>query len=179
MLVGPAYTYLTSTRRAARTTGPRGGTVPLSEEELRLLEKMERALVEEDPKFASTLRGTSFRRSARRRAIVSGVVFVLGIGMLMAGVMSSNQQLGFAIGIAGFVVMLGSATIALTAIRGQQHASAPIGPRTAAHPSRGFTVIDGGRTGRLRRPRRAPRSSGTFMERMEERWRRRREQGGF
>ncbi|WP_301036082.1 DUF3040 domain-containing protein, partial [Nocardioides sp.] len=31
--------------------------VPLSEEELRLLEQMERALVEEDPKFASTLRG--------------------------------------------------------------------------------------------------------------------------
>jgi len=33
--------------------------VPLSEEELRLLEQMERALVEEDPKFASTLRGSS------------------------------------------------------------------------------------------------------------------------
>ena len=43
--------------------------MPLSEEELRLLEQMERALVEEDPKFASTLRGTSLRRSARRRAI--------------------------------------------------------------------------------------------------------------
>ena len=49
--------------------------MPLSEEELRLLEQMERALVEEDPKFASTLRGTSLRRSARRRAILAGVVF--------------------------------------------------------------------------------------------------------
>ena len=154
--------------------------MPLSEEELRLLEQMERALVEEDPKFASTLRGTSFRRSARRRAIVSGVVFVLGIGMLMAGVTSSDQRLGFAIGIAGFVVMLGSATIALSAIRGQQHASAPIDPRSAAHPSRGFTVIDGGRSNRFRRSRRSKAvSSGTFMEKMEERWRRRREQGGF
>ena len=47
--------------------------MPLSEEELRLLEQMERALVEEDPKLASTLRGTSLRRSARRRAIVAGV----------------------------------------------------------------------------------------------------------
>ena len=45
--------------------------VPLSEEELRLLEQMERALVEEDPKLASTLRGTSLRRSARRRAMTS------------------------------------------------------------------------------------------------------------
>jgi hypothetical protein len=156
--------------------------VPLSEEELRLLEQMERALVEEDPKFASTLRGTSLRRSARRRAIVAGVVFVLGIGLLMGGVMSGTGPIGFAIGIAGFVVMLGSATVALTAIRGQQHAAAaPADPRTAMHPSRGFTVIDGGRTSRMRRPRRsaAGRPSGSFMERMEERWRRRREQGGF
>jgi hypothetical protein len=155
--------------------------VPLSEEELRLLEQMERALVEEDPKFASTLRGTSLRRSARRRAIVAGVVFVLGIGLLMGGVMSGKGAgaLGFAVGIAGFVVMLGSAVVAITAIRGQQQASAQVDPRTAAHPSRGFTVIDGGRAGRMRRPRRTTRSSGTFMERMEERWRRRREQGGF
>jgi hypothetical protein len=158
--------------------------VPLSEEELRLLEQMERALVEEDPKFASTLRGTSLRRSARRRAIVAGVVFVLGIALLMGGVMSVKDAgaLGIAIGIAGFLVMLGSATVALTAIRGQQQASAaPTDPRQA-HPSRGFTVIDGGRTSRVRRPRRQGRTSGpsgTFMERMEDRWRRRREQGGF
>ena len=44
-------------------------SVPLSEEELRLLEQMERALSEEDPKFASTLRGTTLRQAARRRAI--------------------------------------------------------------------------------------------------------------
>jgi hypothetical protein len=153
--------------------------VPLSEEELRLLEQMERALVEEDPKFASTLRGTSLRRSARRRAIVAGVVFLIGIAMLMGGVMSGKGALGFAIGIGGFVVMLGSATIAIAAIRGQQHASAPVDPRTAAHPSRGFTVIDGGRSRRFHRPHRTPKSSNTFMERMEQRWRRRREQGGF
>ena len=48
--------------------------MPLSEEELRLLEQMERALVEEDPKFASTLRGTTLRQSARRKAILAGVV---------------------------------------------------------------------------------------------------------
>ena len=156
--------------------------MPLSEEELRLLEQMERALVEEDPKFASTLRGTSLRRAARRRAVVAGVAFVLGIGLMMGGVMSGKGAMGFAIGIAGFVVMLGSATVALTAIRGQQHVSVPADPRTAMHPSRGFTVIDGGRTGKLRRSRRSGghgSSSGSFMERMEERWRRRRDQGGF
>src|SRR3954468_17698173 len=168
--VGPAYTWPHIHPSRSLRPDPSGGTVPLSEEELRLLEQMERALVEEDPKFASTLRGTSFRRSARRRAIVSGIVFVLGIGMLMAGVMSSDQRLGFAIGIAGFVVMLGSATVALSAIRGQQQASAVPDPRTAMHPSRGFTVIDGGRTGKIRRKGRTARTSATFMERVEERW---------
>jgi hypothetical protein len=149
--------------------------VPLSEEELRLLEQMERALVEEDPKFASTLRGTSLRRSARRRAILAGVVFLAGVTILMTGAITQMPL----IGIAGFVVMLGSATVALTAIRGQQAASAPADPRTAMHPSRGFTVIEGGRPSRPRRQRRTSAGHGSFMERMEERWRRRRESGGF
>jgi Protein of unknown function (DUF3040) len=149
--------------------------VPLSEEELRLLEQMERALVEEDPKFASTLRGTSLRRSARRRAILAGVVFLAGVTILMTGAITQMPL----IGIAGFVVMLGSATVALTAIRGQQAASAPADPRTAMHPSRGFTVIEGGRPSRPRRQRRTSAGHGSCMERMEERWRRRRESGGF
>ncbi|MXG90825.1 DUF3040 domain-containing protein [Nocardioides flavescens] len=156
--------------------------MPLSEEELRLLEQMERALVEEDPKFASTLRGTTLRRSARRRAIAAGVAFVAGIALLMGGVVSGTGALGFVIGIAGFVVMLGAATIGLTAMRGAQQHAASADPRTAMHPSRGgFSVVDGGRSGRLRRTRRgsSSRSSGSFMERMEERWRRRKEQGGF
>ena len=56
----------------------RGGTVPLSEEELRLLEQMERALVQEDPKLASTLRGTAMRRAAHRRMILAILGFLVG-----------------------------------------------------------------------------------------------------
>jgi hypothetical protein len=147
--------------------------VPLSEEELRLLEQMERALVEEDPKLASALRGTAFRRSARRRAILAGACFLLGVAVLMTGAVARITP----VGIIGFVIMLASATIALTAWRGQSGHAAP-DPRTAAHPSRGFTVVDGGRTGRSRRARRGA-TQHSFMERMEERWRRRREGGGF
>ena len=144
--------------------------MPLSEEELRLLEQMERALVEEDPKFASTLRGTAFRRSARRRAIVAAVAFAIGVAVLMTGAVARITALG----IAGFVIMLGSATVALAAMRGQ-HASAAQDPR-ASHPSRGgFTVIDGGR--RTKRSRSA--AHGSFMDRMNERWNRRREGGGY
>ena len=132
--------------------------MPLSEEELRLLEQMERALSEEDPKFVSTLRGTSLRRAARRRAVLAGAVFVLGVVLLMTGAVINVWP----IGIAGFVVMLGSATLGLNALRGQaQAAPAP-----------------GGRRGKMRSRQRG--SSGSFMERVEERWRRRREEnGGF
>jgi len=145
--------------------------VPLSEEELRLLEQMERALVQEDPKFASTLRGTTLRQSARRKAILAGVVFLVGIAVLMTGVVAELPL----VGIAGFVIMLASATVALTVMRGQRAVSGE--PRTATGPAGrpGFTVIDGGRAAKQRRPR----GGSSFMARMEERWRRRREENGF
>jgi hypothetical protein len=148
--------------------------VPLSEEELRLLEQMERALVEEDPKFASTLRGTSLRRSARRRAIVAGFVFVVGIVVLMTGAITQLWP----VGVIGFLIMLTSATVALSAIKGQAAAEPRATAQGTGHAS-GFSVIEGGKVGRTRRQRSHPRSSGTFMERMEQRWRRRRDSGGF
>ena len=144
--------------------------MPLSEEELRLLEQMERALVEEDPKLASTLRGTSLRRSARRRAIVWGVCFAVGVTVLMTGAITEL----WVVGIVGFVIMLASATIGVSALRSQQNAPAA-DPRTAGHPAHGFTVIDGGRRDRGRQRR----TSASFMERLEDRWRRRRDEGGF
>ncbi len=147
--------------------------VPLSDEELRLLDQMERALIEEDPKFASTLRGATMRRSARRRSILAGVAFAAGITILMAGAIFNLWY----VGIVGFVIMLASASVALGAMRGQQQA----GPQdqAAGHPS-GFSVIEGGRgTSRTKRSRNRNRTSGTFMERMDARWRRRRETGGY
>jgi hypothetical protein len=144
--------------------------VPLSEEELRLLEQMERALSEEDPKFASTLQGHSLRRAAHRRVILSAVAFVVGVVVLMSGVITGL----WAIGIVGFLVMLGSATVGLTALRGRPLTMPIHGPHVHGHGSHGFTVIDGGRSARRSRPR----SSGSFMDRVEARWRRRRD-GGY
>jgi hypothetical protein len=142
--------------------------VPMSEEELRLLEQMERALVQEDPKFASTLRGTSFRRAARRRAVLAGVVFVGGVTVLMTGAIME----AIPVGILGFVVMLLSATYALAALRG--HAAPAARGAAGERTPHGFSVVEGGqadkRVGRSR-------SSHSFMERMEERWRRRRDEG--
>ena len=150
--------------------------MPLSEEELRLLEQMERALVEEDPKLASTLRGTTLRQAARRKAILAGFVFAVGIAVLMGGAISG---LWF-VGILGFVIMLGSATMGLGALRGQAMGAQQGGSEHAAtaHPS-GLGIIEGGRS-RGRRPHRPKaKSSGSFMERVEERWRRRKGGRGY
>jgi Protein of unknown function (DUF3040) len=153
--------------------------VPLSEEELRLLEQMERALVAEDPKLASTMRGTSLRASARRRALVAGCVFVVGVVVLMTGAVTAVIP----VGILGFVVMLVSAYIALSSWRGQNHVAEQPGPApTGSRPT--FSVIDGAR-GKKRGPRpargrsAAPGTSGSMMQRFEERWRRRRDQNGY
>ena len=164
--------------------------MPLSEEELRLLEQMEQALAQEDPKFVSTLRGSTLERVARMRTIAAAVVFVLGVVMLMGGAVSQQTWLG----ILGFVVMLASATLGLAAWRGR-HAPAAQAPRSGEdqlfdfddHPHR-FDVIEGGRAGKSRKPHKQggklPRRSrpkapkhGTFMQRMEQRWERRRQQG--
>ena len=144
----------------------------LSEEELRLLEQMERALVEEDPKLASTLRGTSIVRTARRRMIAGGAIVVVGIGLLIVAVLLERSSvLQTVVGVVGFVVMLGGAILALTSARTPHQA-----PKVRSSGRTGFGVVDGGRPHRPGRPGRQ-RSGAPFMERMEERWRRRRERG--
>jgi hypothetical protein len=157
--------------------------VPLSEEELRLLEQMERALAAEDPKFVSALQGRTLRRMARMRTVGAAVVFLAGIALLLGGAMSKMYWLA----IIGFLVMLASAMTGLAAWRGHRVADERPGPLTPEavlgaddHPHR-FEVLEGGRAGKPRRPRRQPRARrhGTFMQRLEQRWQHRRDQGGF
>lgn len=142
--------------------------MPLSEEELRLLEQMERALVAEDPKLASTLRGTQVRRRQRRQLALGIVVFVVGVAVLMSGAVLSTPWLG----VIGFVVMLGAVVFSLNAWRGRPAPSSSDAPESAPQAG-GLHVIDGGKTRRRRTTR--PASSDSLMDRFEERWRRRRE----
>jgi hypothetical protein len=154
--------------------------VPLSEEELRLLEQMERELAAEDPKFVATLRGRSFRRSAKVRTIIAGVAFLAGVALMMGGAMSRMTWLG----IIGFLIMLGSATVGLAAWRGQ-HPPAEPSPEDTVYglDDHRLQVIQGGRSGkkgRAPRPKKQKnKSHGNFMQRMEQRWHNRRQQGGF
>ena len=77
-------------------------TVPLSEHEQRQFEQLERALAAEDPKFVSAMRGTNVRLYYKRRAVLAGVGFVLGIAVLMTGAIIPNTI----IGVIGFVMMV-------------------------------------------------------------------------
>ena len=138
--------------------------MPLSDHEQRLLEQMERALYAEDPKFASSMRGADLRRRYRRRAIVAAFVFLLGIVVLMTGAVTELIPLG----VGGFVVMLASAWYAVTSWR-RVPAEGEIGTFDAS------TDASTGTTRRSGRSSAAARRG--FMERMEERWRRRRERG--
>jgi hypothetical protein len=135
---------------------------------------MERALVAEDPKLASTMRGTRWRASARRRALLAAVVFVIGVVVLMTGAVTRTTI----VGIIGFVVMLASAYVALSSWRGQGHVPETAPRESGEHPT--FSVIDGGRSRGRRHPRRPQAASGqSMMAKFEERWRRRRDQNGY
>lgn len=151
-----------------RASSTSGGNVPLSEEEMRLLEQMERALSEEDPKLAHTLRGTTFQRAARKRAVISGVIFLIGVVLLMTGAVAAYPV----VGVVGFIVMLVSATMLVTSLR---TTPAPEAAPFKETPQ-GFGVVDGGRRQKQGRTR-TSRSSGSMVQRMEERWRRRRDNG--
>lgn len=145
--------------------------MPLSEHEERLLDQIERALEAEDPKFAHAVRTSDPRMHYKRRVIKAGFGFLLGVALLLAGVVSKFIW----IGVAGFLVMLVAAMWALTSWRRiSGTAAVRIQPASAPH-KRGRR---GGWAGRGRAGRTRGRVTGHgFMERLEERWRRRQEGG--
>lgn len=133
--------------------------MPLSEHEQRMLEQMERALYAEDPKFATALEGSGLRTHTRRRVYQAVAGFLVGIALLMSGMVA--QQIW--ISVVGFLVMLGCAVVAVTGWRkapkpGEQTAS---GAAAGAQPGR--------RQGKQRR---------SMMNRIEQRWQRRRDEEG-
>jgi hypothetical protein len=120
--------------------------MPLSEQEQRLLDEMERHLMRND---ADVVSAPTDGRTLSYRNIVYGTILVLvGLGALIVGV--STQLI--VVGVIGFVVMLGGVILAVTPTRG-----IPRGPVEAAPAA----------------PK--ARASSSFMDRMNDRWDRRRE----
>jgi Protein of unknown function (DUF3040) len=130
--------------------------MPLSDHEQRMLDQIESALYAEDPKFASSVRGGNLRAPSARRRLQGGVLFVIGLALLVSGVpFYANVNHAFLIvSVVGFIVMFGGVVYAITA------------PRAAKGGDRAPNDIDAQRQKRGK-------SSGGFTSRMEDRFRRR------
>ncbi len=139
--------------------------MPLSEHEQRLLEQMERALYAEDPKFATSMRHSRGGAGDRRRIAIGVIGLLVGLGLLVAGVASKLVI----VGVLGFLAMLGGLWLAISALRPAPEQAAGSGGPGAP------TNI----TSRSRKSARSKRSGESLSDRMEERWRRRRETGDF
>jgi hypothetical protein len=122
--------------------------MPLSEQEQRLLDEMERSLYQNDADFVASVGGR--RGRINYTALVSGVlVAVLGVAILVAGVVLKQPL----IGVGGFVVMFGGVLLAVGSPR----------RRLTAVPRSGSSG-----SGSARRV-----GKGSFMDRMNSRWERR------
>lgn len=130
--------------------------MPLSEREQRLLEQMERALHADDPKLATTLStaGGSRSRAGSRPFLAVGVLAAIaGLLLIVASIASQFLPLG----VVGFVALIGGVAVAVDAA-GKPPASK--GSSAAKTGAKSGAPADGG-----------------FMNRMEDRWKKRNEGG--
>lgn len=126
--------------------------MPLSDREQRLLDQMERALYDEDPKFATTLRKSTARAFNGRQLFLAVLLFAAGMAAMLGGVATAAVVLG----VFGFIVMLAAVMVGMSALRPPKVTT----PRTSAR--RGSAPA-------------ADATGASFMGKVEERWRRRRD----
>jgi hypothetical protein len=135
--------------------------VPLSEHERRQLEQIEQALRVSDPGLAGAARATDPRVHYKRRVILAALGFLIGVGLLFAGLVVNV----ILIAVAGFVIMLACSLWAVTSYRRM----------TGRFPTQARRL---GQQGRAAQGRRAGKQAESgLMRRLEERWRRRQERG--
>lgn len=129
--------------------------MPLSNEEQKMLDELEASLRAEDPRLARTMGTPAKRRPpttrSRRKAGLAGLGFIAGLVLLLVG-----MQTVWVVSVIGFVAMFGSAVLALNAWSGST----------------------GSKTDRRRKSAPGkPASADPFTTRMEDRWRRRQDEG--
>ncbi|MFB4352248.1 DUF3040 domain-containing protein [Microbacterium sp. LS_15] len=120
--------------------------MPLSEQEQRLLDEMERHLLHNDADVVSAPSGD--RALSYRNLVYGALLLLAGVGGLIVGVILGDVW-GVVVGVVGFAAMLGGVMLAVTPVR-----------RTASS------------TPTERAPKQA-RGSASFMDRMNDRWDRR------
>jgi len=122
--------------------------MPLSEQEQRLLEEMERNLYQNDSDFVSAV-GARVGKINYTVVVTGALLVVAGIATLITGVMIALPV----VGVLGFIVMFAGVLVATTRPR-----AVAAGPRAQNAPQR-------------------PKSS-SFMEGINERWEKRQEERG-
>lgn len=120
--------------------------MPLSEQEQRLLDEMERHLLHNDADVVSAPSGD--RALSYRNLVYGALLLLAGIGGLIAGVIVGDVW-GIVIGVVSFAAMLGGVMLAVTPVRRPVTAS----PRESA--------------------KKKQQNAGSFMDRMNDRWDRR------
>lgn len=129
----------------------------LSEHEEALLQQMEEALYAEDPRFASRIEKTKKRSGSHGRIIAGVVAGAAGLALVVFSAMSSWIWLGAV----GFAFMVAGIVYAIT----------PSKTKLASVDADGTTKP----RARASAPGRTPAAkNASFMERLEERWEKRR-----
>ena len=141
--------------------------MPLSDHEQRQLEQIEQALYRDDRRLGRLVRSSDPRVHYRRRVVQAIFGFLVGAGLLVAGVLITYiWHVGLIA--AGFVLML---LCAIWALSGWRHLAqirlGVAGPDGSIRPHK--------RKGRKGRKRGRSGGQTGMMERLDERWRRRQE----
>ena len=91
--------------------------MPLSEDEQRRLDEMERALRRDDPKFAA---GQYIERIWLRRTVAAGATALTGMVLLVAGIVTTQAilVLGVIVSVIGFLSMVAGAALITRRPRG-------------------------------------------------------------
>ena len=137
--------------------------MPLTENEQRQLQEIERALYEDDPKFARRIRAGDPQMRYERKLLQVLLGVVIGLALLAAGAATHLVYLQ-----AAGVMMVALLSLVWAVVSCRQYVA---GVRPAR--SRAGTSTATGTKRQLGQTRRA-----RMMERMEERWRRRQEGNG-
>jgi Protein of unknown function (DUF3040) len=92
-------------------------TVPLSDDEQRRLDEIERALYRDDPMFAAS---QSLTRLRRRRLIAAAAVVLIGMVLLVVGLVMTNSSVvvGALVSVTGFLTMVTGAAMTVRRHRG-------------------------------------------------------------
>jgi len=127
----------------------RGGyTMPLSEQEQRLLDEMERHLMHND---ADVVHAGAPRTLSYRNLLVGALLVLVGLGAVLAGIAlwTATAVAAVIVGVVGFAAMVFGAILAFSPAKG----SAPVETPTSTRAPKG--------------------SDSSFMDKMNDRWDRR------